>query len=140
MKVIIVAFLMVLISLQSSACIIDPSAWIAEKPEMYLGRSSYVVKGKIIEFLDLTEDVQIVSFQVLRTFKGAEQNTVIINNYMDSSCSRAFLGKGRTYYIFAKQKSSEYVIHSGSFIDEASADNNNLGSILDKAVEVDVAQ
>lgn len=113
----IVIFLAVyMLSTNVIACIADPLHSVAQNPKPFNEHSDIVFLGKIIAFDDLTRKKQIVTFAVEKTFKGPELNNVTISNSLTSSCSRAFIELGSSYYVFAKLSKSD-----GNFVIESYA-------------------
>lgn len=114
------------------ACIVDPGSMVASDPKRYMENSDLVAKGKIIEFVELTNELQVVEFEALEIYKGNQSNTIVIHNYLTTSCSRVLVDKGSIYYIFADYNSSngEYSIKTGTFI--------NLESLKEMDIEQDL--
>ena len=83
------------------ACIIDPLSRTAQDPKRSFENTDLVFLGKIIAFDDFTNIKQVVTFSIDKTFKGPELSSVTIDNMMGNSCSRAFIEKGTSYYVFA---------------------------------------
>lgn len=129
----ILVIVMMFYSSAMLACPLDPIAQTAKQAEWEYKQADYVFLGKITSFDDLKEHEQIVTFYIEKTFKGPELNSVTIVNMLNSSCSRAFIEKGSSYYVFAKLKNDgNYVIEgNATFVPVKLAEKYDIK--LDKA-------
>ena len=132
-------FMMILIGGASPygySCITEPWYDITSKPVERMNYADIVFYGKLIEFNDFTDYEQIVTFEVLDTYKGPELKAVTITNYLNSSCSRVITSKGSAYYIYATldEHRSIYVMDGGAtFVPDTIAKEKELRKKLETA-------
>lgn len=120
---------LILLSVNSYSCIIDPMSRNAQDAESALKYSDIAFQGKLIEFNDFVIGKQVVTFEVFETFKGPELKNVVINNHLYSSCSRMFYDKGAIYYVFATQEKETGSFHiktSATFFPQSMAVEYNV--------------
>lgn len=114
------------------ACVIPTSSKIIHMPEKYLEHYDFVAYAELIEFIDLTKEQQIVEFSINKIFKGAEINSIVVNNYFNNSCSRGFSNKNAYYYLFLTKNNSNgnYSVDSGTFVKVSDANQHQLDAKL----------
>lgn len=97
--------------------------------ESALKYSDIAFQGMLIEFNDFAIGKQVVTFEVIKTFKGPEFKNIVINNHLHSSCSRLFYDKGSIYYVFATQEKETGSFHiktSATFFPQSMAVKYNV--------------
>lgn len=126
-----ILFILVFVFHSTSAysCPADPLVTNALNPDSALEHADIAFYGRLAEFDNRAQAVQLASFEVLQTFKGPELKRVTINNYLNSLCSRTFENKGSKYYVFAQldKEKKRYVIKDvASFVPEKIAIERNM--------------
>ena len=97
-------------------CIADPHTLYALNSVERMKSFDVVFYGKLIEFNDFLDSEQIVTFEVIETYKGLEHKNIVIHNQLGSSCSRIFKNKGSFYYVYTSlnETKDKFIISQGT--------------------------
>ncbi|QKX16501.1 hypothetical protein HUW35_05565 [Microbulbifer sp. YPW1] len=107
------------------SCIADPSSRIAMNPEKYLEQYEVVFFGVITSNENVSNDHQIVTFDVEKMFKGESNDYYIVDNKLSGTCSGYFDNAGTKYYVFANKTEIPNQVrlsHFSSFVSESMAE------------------
>ncbi|WHI51119.1 hypothetical protein P3339_22425 [Microbulbifer sp. MLAF003] len=99
----------ILISLNTSACIIAPGTIALQNPQKVIKRSKSVFKGKLLSLMYVPAYLQVAKFEVIKIYKGEKKNFISAVHDYNTSCTLRIPDDqvGKNYFVFVTEGSGE---------------------------------